>query len=146
MLSLAHTIISLPFGVIFEHPIAIFFMAFAFHFVLDAVYHWNVSPPQHDKFPIFPVALDIFTGVIVAWIVFGVNVFSLPILAAIAGGNGPDIIHTLWSLKGEPRSKRFPFLTLFFDIHNRIQWETRDITKGLLPQLTTVLIVILSLA
>lgn len=143
MLSLAHTVISLPFGVFLHNPILIFFLAFALHFALDAIYHWNIDPHQYPSFPVFPVSIDITAGLIIAWNVVSGDVVSLPILAAIAGSNAPDVAHTLWYSFGKPRSKRFPYITYLFDLHNRIQWETESIAKGLIPQSILVFIAIL---
>lgn len=143
MLSLAHTVITLPFGVFLNNPVLIFFLAFISHFILDAIYHWNIHPPHHPKFPIFLVSLDIIGGLVIAWIIVGNDIISLPILAAIAGSNMPDVAQSLWNLAGKPRNKRLPFLTYFFDLHDRIQWETHSVTKGLIPQLILVLLAIL---
>lgn len=143
MLSLAHTVISLPLGVFWQHPILVFSLAFVGHFLLDAIYHWNIYPPYHPKFPVFLVFLDIVGGFVIAWFVVGEDIVSLPILAAIIGGNAPDVAQTLWFLLGKPRSKRFPFLTYLFDVHDRIQWETHSVVKGLIPQLTISFLAIL---
>jgi hypothetical protein len=142
MLSLVHTIVSLPFGVYLQNPIIIFLSVFIFHFVLDSIFHWNIYPPHHAKFPILPVSLDITGGLILAWLIVGSDLVSLPIIVAIIGSNAPDVFQSLWYMLGEPKSKRFPFATFLFEMHDQIQWETNHIIKGLIPQTALAILAI----
>jgi len=137
MLSLTHTIVSLPIGTYFSNPIIIIFLALSSHYILDAIFHWNIYPPQL-KNPILPVAADIVSGLALAWIIVGNNIFSLPIIIAIIASNTPDVIQALWFIAGQPTSKRFRLFTLPLRFHDKIQWETNNIAPGLISQLILI--------
>ena len=136
MLSIAHTLISLPFGYIFQNPIAAFSAAFIMHFVCDHVLHWNIYPHKMRTYPFGLVALDILSGLIVAYIVTGTHFLTWPIIAAIAGGNAPDVLHGLWSFTPEKMQRTFPkFVIAYFKFHENIQRETDSVPRGLLWQI-----------
>lgn len=143
MLSLAHTIISLPFGLLPLHPISIFLLAFGFHFVLDSFLHWNIYPPRRGHFPYFKVSLDISFGLLVAFFLLGDRFLSWPILATILGGNMPDIIQSLWYFAGQPTKGWWRFVYPLFHFHDYIQWETTNIALGLISQIALITIVLL---
>lgn len=142
MLSLAHTVISLPFGFLPLPPWLIFLMALAFHFVLDGLLHWNIYPPQYNRFPFLLVALDIILGLLAAFLLLGSQFFSLSILSAILGGNLPDILQSLWTFAGQPTKGWWRYVYPFFHLHDRIQWETTNIPLGLVSQIIMITIVI----
>lgn len=133
MLSLAHTLISLPLGIYFQNPLLIFITAVLLHFVCDMILHWNIYLHHYKKFPYIQVALDVIAGPLIAYLFIGQDLFTIPVLAAIAGGNTPDIIHTLWEMS---KKRRWPWLKPFFHWHHNIQVETNDLLIGLTPQLT----------
>ncbi len=140
MLSLAHTIVSLPFGVYLQNPALIFAAAFLFHLLTDSLLHWNIRPKQHPHFPYKLVTLDVISGLGAAWLLLGDNIIAPAIMAAIAGGNAPDVLHSLWLLRRE--TKPLPiWLTWtkpFFTFHHRIQRETDNVVRGLILQIILV--------
>ena len=142
MLSLAHTIISLPFGLLPIPSSVILLLAFLFHFVLDGLLHWNIYPPRHRRFPFVLVSLDIILGLLISFFLMGNQFFSWPIFAAIIGANLPDILQSLWSFAGEPAKHYWRFVYPFFRLHNQIQWETTNIPLGLISQILLIGIVI----
>lgn len=143
MLSTAHTIISLPFGLLWQNPWLVFVTAFIFHFFLDAIYHWNIFPHQYRKVSFFLLAgVDVVSGLIIAGLLLGNNVFNITVVAAIAGGNLPDVMQAAWEFLGRPRSNKINF-TFLFDLHDKIQWETTTMWKGLIPQFLLAVTIIL---
>ncbi len=139
MLSLAHTLISLPLGMYFDNPLLIFLAAFFLHFVCDMIIHWNIYPHQYRRFPYQQVALDVIAGPVVAYIFLGQHLFTVPVWAAILGGNAPDALHTIWVLLKQQNKQRFLcWLNPFFRWHDRIQVETNNLFIGLTPQLSLV--------
>ncbi|MBI4022227.1 MAG: hypothetical protein HY372_02625 [Candidatus Andersenbacteria bacterium] len=136
MLSATHTIISLPLGILFENPLLAAASALLAHFAADRLLHWNIYPQDYARFPYGLVAVDVFGGLAAAALLLGDSILSPPVLAAVLGGNLPDILHALWIISGgERRPERWPaaFQSLFA-FHHRIQRETRQVAKGLLWQ------------
>ena len=141
MLSIAHTLISLPFAVYFENPFLIFIAAFVFHLFSDTLLHWNVYAHRYEKYPSFLVAVDVIGGVLIAWFLIGNPLFTIPMLAAIAGGNMPDILNAFWDiLKRTGHQKHFKILTPFFDWHDKLQLETNNMWHGLISQILLTVI------
>jgi hypothetical protein len=139
MLSIAHTLISLPLAFWLERPILIFCATVALHFLADTLLHWNIYPDRHRTYPVLAVAADVIGGVVLAWLLLGDTFFSLPVLAAIAGGNAPDILHGLWDLLPTARQKKFPrWLQSSYQWHDAIQVETTNIPAGLTLQVIVV--------
>ena len=146
MLSVAHTLISLPFGVYLENPIFIFLAAATFHFFCDTLLHWNIYPDEMKKYPVVAVASDVIGGVVVAWLLVGSSLFTLPILAAIAGGNAPDVLHGLWELLSKRQQKTAPqWVQKTFAWHDGLQLETKNVAAGLVSQITLVIVALLLL-
>lgn len=146
MLSFSHTLISLPFAYYLDSPLLIFLAAFVFHFFADTLLHWNFFPEQSKRF-FFPlVALEILAGLIAAWLLVGTDILTLPVLAAIAGGNAPDVIHQSWELLTRAqRKKYFSWALPGFIFHDKLQNETLNIRKGALSQVALILLAILLL-
>jgi len=144
MLSIAHTLASLPFGVYLQNPLLILILTFAFHLFLDTLLHWNIYPRDFKRYPFLLVALDVGGGLLVAWLLLGTDIFlSAPIIAAIIGGNLPDVLHAFWEFLSPSQQTRLPKLIQgFFHFHHDLQRETNDIARGLVSQ---VIIVALSI-
>ncbi len=139
MLSLAHTLISLPLGIYFQNPVLIFCAAFALHLLCDMVIHWNIFPQHYRRFPYIQVALDVIAGPLVAYLFLGQRLFTMPVWAAILGGNVPDVLHTSWILLRQHRKQHYlRWLNPFFHWHHHIQVETTHLLIGLTPQLLLV--------
>lgn len=135
MLSVFHTIISLPFGVYMGSPLLAFLAAFAMHLLSDTFLHWNIFPWRFKRYPYELVALDVFGGVFVSWMLLGQEIINPLVIAAIAGGNMPDILHGLWDMIGkENQRKYFGFAAPAFAFHDRLQLETLDVAQGLVWQ------------
>lgn len=136
MLSLSHTIISLPFGLAFTNPLIIFLGAFLMHLVSDMFLHWNIYPHHFKRYPFFLVGLDVISGLIASYIILNNSLFTIPILTAIAGGNAPDVLHAFWSFLGKTRQKHAPaFVQWAFRFHEIIQRETESPLIGGLWQI-----------
>jgi hypothetical protein len=143
MLSFAHTLISLPLGLYLENPFIIFIAAFTLHLASDVPLHWNIYPQNYKRYPYELVALDIIGGFVAVWLLIGEETFHLPVIAAIAGGNMPDIMHTLWdNASMTERKTRLKIFEPFFIFHEKIQRETPSPLKGLISQ---VILVVLAL-
>lgn len=135
MLSFSHTIISLPFGLAFTNPLIVFIGAFLMHLVSDMFLHWNIYPHHFKKYPFFLVGLDVASGLIASYIILNNSLFTIPILAAIAGGNAPDVLHAFWGFLGKTRQKHTPaFVQWIFRFHEIIQRETPSPLLGGLSQ------------
>lgn len=136
MLSIAHTLIALPFAVYLDNPIIIFVAAFVFHIFSDTFLHWNIFPQDYKGFPYHIVALDVLGGLVLAWLIIGNAIFTWPFLIAIAGSNAPDVFHSLWLIiqKGKYQ-KILSWAKPFFNFHDHLQIETHDIKKGLVFQI-----------
>ena len=136
MLSAAHTIISLPFGLLLQHPAFSFIAAFCMHILCDMMLHWNIYPHHYKRYPFVRVAIDIGSGLLLAYFILGNSFFALPVLSAIAGGNAPDVLHGIWSFLSDPAKKRIPaWIQKWFFIHEKVQWETESPLLGGLSQI-----------
>lgn len=138
MLSLTHTIISLPFAIYLQNPALIFAAAFTFHLLADTIPHWNIFPDNFKRYPYGWVALDITAGLLAAWYITGSNVLTLPVLAAIAGGNAPDVLQGLWDIAPQAARNYFRWAQPFFIWHDKLQLETSTIWYGLLWQIIAI--------
>lgn len=146
MLSTIHTFISLPFGLVFTNPVLIFVSAAVFHLFADSLLHWNIYPDEAKRFPLIPVALDVIGGLVIAIVFLGPTAFTLPILIAIAGGNFPDALHTLWDLQSKKAQRRAPHsIQAVFAFHDSLQSETYDVARGLAWQIVLATIALLTL-
>ncbi len=136
MLSVSHTIISLPFGLLLNNPFISFCATFCMHLLSDMMLHWNIYPHHYKKYPYIQVAIDIASGLLLAYALLDTRMFSLPILAAIAGGNAPDVLHGVWSFMPSAAKARAPkWVKSWFSFHKRIQWETDSPLVGGLSQI-----------
>lgn len=136
MLSTFHTIISLPFGLALYNPFLIFVCAFVAHLFSDTLLHWNIYPHHYKKYPFGLVALDVLGGIAISYALLGNYVLSISILAAIAGGNAPDVLHAFWSFLQEPTRKKAPaWIRHAFAFHEKIQRETESPSLGLISQI-----------
>lgn len=149
MLSAAHTIISLPFGLAFANPLLAFISALLMHLVCDMLLHWNIYPQNYKKYPFILVGIDVAVGLIISYFLLGNGVFTVPIMAAIAGGNAADVAHALWKFLLPQKRKDAPGgVQAIFYFHEKIQWETESPLLGGLSQVilcTIAIFLILSL-
>ena len=146
MLSFSHTLASLPFGVAAPNIVIAFIGAFLFHLFCDHLLHWNIYPHHFKKYPFGLVAIDVIGGFFVAFLIVGDKITDPFLLAAILGGNMPDILHAGWELAGKDRRSKWPhFIQRFFFFHHRIQRETLSPLKGLISQLIVVALSLLAL-
>lgn len=142
MLAFTHTVASLWLGVYFNNWVLAFLAAFVWHLFCDTWLHWNIYAWQFKGYPYGLVALDIVSGLLVSWLLFGSSLFTLPLLAAIAGGNMPDVLQTIWekfNLKKEPAWR---WAASFFNFHENLQQETLSPGKGLISQMIILLVTI----
>lgn len=143
MLSAAHTLISLPFGIAFTNPLVAFIGALLMHLVSDMLLHWNIYPHQYKKYPFILVGIDVGVGLLLSYLLVGNDVFNLSVLAAIAGGNAADVAHALWQfLSSHQRSSAPAWVQAIFRFHENIQWETESPLIGGLSQVVLCAIAI----
>lgn len=143
MLSATHTLISLPFGFYLDHPLIIYISAILLHFIADSFLHWNIFPFQFSRYPYALVAIDVFSGLVLAWIFTGERFMTIQITAAIAGGNTPDVLQELWHKVSPELKRRFPgWIFRLARFHEHIQLETLNVGKGLTWQVIFVVITI----
>jgi len=136
MLAIAHTIISIPFGLYLENPLIIFTSAFIWHLFCDTLLHWNIYPDNFKKFPTILVALDVISGLIVAWLLINQTLFAIPVLIAIAGGNAPDVLQGIWDVfLNKKQKEKLASIAPFFHFHDSLQLETNSIKLGIISQL-----------
>lgn len=144
MISTAHTLISLPFGLYFnDHLWVIFILSFLWHFVMDMLPHWNLYPEDyHRSHMLFyaMAALDVISGVFFARLIYGPIAFSIPMLVAILGGNMPDILHTIYDNYWGRKQKWLTWAKPFFDYHEKIQCELKSMWLGIISQVIMVAI------
>ncbi len=135
MLSIAHTLISLPLGLALNNPFLIFILAFLLHLGADSVLHWNIYPQNYKRYPFVLVGLDVLSGLVVSYALLGNAMLAIPVLAAIAGGNAPDVLHALWSFMKDSTKNYMPrSIHAWFAFHKHIQRETESPLRGGLSQ------------
>ncbi len=143
MLSLSHTLISLPFAYYLDNPILIFAATFIFHLFADTLLHWNLFPAQSKQFFYPLVAVEVLGGLLLTWLLVGEDLLAVPVLAAIAGGNAPDVLHQLWDFLSLKQKKHwFSWAMPAFRFHDHLQLETARIGKGMVSQVILIVLVI----
>lgn len=136
MLALTHAVISLPFAFYFENLVLIFIAAFLFHLLADTLLHWNLFPDQAGKYFWPLVAVDVFGGLVISWLLVGELLFTVPLLAAIAGGLAPDVLHAFWEMLGKKKQRHWlPWAIPYFRFHEKLQLETPQVLPGLVWQI-----------
>lgn len=132
VLAVTHTLVSLPIGAHVESAPAAFALAFLVHLFLDTLLHWNVYIERH-RWPYVWVALDVVGALALAYWLVPDRFFTAPMLAAIAGGNVPDVILGLidllrkFGLRRTPKHREHWFIRF----HDGLQNETLSPAKGL---------------
>jgi len=136
MLSLTHTLISVPIGLYIHNPVLAFIVACAVHFLADMLLHWNIYPRDFKRFPFGLIALDVLGGLAAAGVMLHREVLQPSVLAAILGGNFPDILQMLWELTPMTLRERpaLAWTKPYFVFHEKIQRETPRIAVGLVSQ------------
>lgn len=130
MLAVTHTITSAAIGTQVQSVPFAFAIAFVFHFFADTLLHWNIYTDRH-RWPYAWIVLDVFGGLLIAYWLMPDRFLSPPVLAAIIGGNLPDI----WGGGLEALQRLFPrygpFLDRLYDpFHEKLQNETLNLWKG----------------
>lgn len=140
MLSVTHTIVSLPVGVHVPQPVLAFGIAFLLHLFVDTLLHWNIYVDKH-RWPYFWTAVDVLGGLAVAYLLLSQKILTAPVLAAILGGNLPDIwggVAGLWQRLGG-KAVDYEQHSAFLRFHAGLQHETSSPWKGLVWQGVLVL-------
>ena len=118
-----------------ENPWLILAATTVFHFFADTLLHWNIYPSKFKRYPFALVALDIASGLGLAWFLTGDQFLTIPIWAAIIGGNLPDIVQALWDfLDKRIKDTYFAAIQPIFSWHDRLQLETSSPMVGLISQ------------
>lgn len=137
MLATTHTITSAALGSQMQSPALAFGAAFLLHLLTDSLLHWNIYIDRH-RWPYLWVALDVVGGLAVTSLLLPQRFFTLPVLAAIVGGNLPDIWGGLWDLAKVLSKKTYRSKGAFLRFHNGLQHETISPVKGLAWQVLLV--------
>ncbi len=139
MLSFTHSIVSLPFALYLTNPLLIFITAFIWHLFCDTLLHWNIYYDRLSRNSALIICIDVAAGLGAIWFLIGPDAITLPIVAAVAGGNAPDILHGILDiLPTGLRRKILKFIQPWFRFHDKIQLETDNIWTGLVWQLILV--------
>ncbi len=146
MTAIAHTLISLPFGVYLANPLIIFLAALATHLLLDTLLHWNIYPAVFGRaFHLLAIA-DAGSALLISWLVLGDRLFTPPVLAAIIGGNIVDAIHVLWDMVSpRVRTKYFSWIEVPFRFHTNLQLETVSFARGIVWQVVLVFVALVAI-
>lgn len=137
VLAITHTMTSAAIGASVSSVPFAFALAFLFHLFADTLLHWNIYVDTH-RWPYFWVAVDVFGGLLAAYWLTPEQFFTAPILAAVLGGNLPDIAAGISDLLKRPKG-------VFLRFHEGLQNETLSPARGLAWQivLLTVALVLL---
>ncbi len=133
MLAVTHTITSAAIGAQVDSAPFAFSLAFLFHLFADTLLHWNIYTHKH-RFPYAWIGVDILGGVLLAAWLAAENFSTAPVLAAIVGGNLPDLWHGSLDLLEKIRRRSLSNKGVFFRFHEGLQHETYSAPKGLLWQ------------
>jgi hypothetical protein len=133
MLALTHTITSAAVGTTVQNAPLALSIAFLLHLFLDTFTHWNFYTHRHRPILLL-AALDLGGGLALTVLLLGKEVFAAPVLAAILGGNLPDII-TFGSRLLKKKSD-----SAFMRFHERAQWETYSPAWGMLSQAIAIVV------
>lgn len=126
VLAVTHTLASAAIGTAVPNAPAAFGIAFVVHLLSDALLHWNIYPGKHRPLVLW-VVLDVLGGLFLVYWLAPERFFTAPVLAAILGGNLPDIHAGVWTVLNLPKDR-------FLRFHSRIQRETEHPARGLVWQ------------
>lgn len=139
MLSVTHSLVSLPLALYLQHPVTIFLAAVVLHFLADTILHWNIFYDEYKRYPYAAVGFDVATGGIAAYLLVGTSLPPIAALAAVIGGNAPDILDGIWSFIQSTRYRwLLAWLQPYFTFHDRLQHETYNKRVGLVTQVGLV--------
>lgn len=151
VLAITHTMTSAAIGMHVQSVPFAFALAFLFHLFADTLLHWNIYLDKH-RWPYFWVAMDVLGGLLAAYWLTPEQFFTGPMLAAVLGGNLPDLWAGGLDLRQKLRAKgrsgqSAPAMAkdAFYRFHEGIQNETLSPARGLAWQivLLTVALVLL---
>ena len=120
-------------AVIFRRPEVAIPVAFASHFVIDALPHYGygyIHPKERDRQNrfIFKQTIDAYTALALFWIVpYLLRNYLAPLItgACMLAAFIPDAIWTLHFVKAQ-RGHAYPELNWFNRLHKAIQWCERS--------------------
>jgi len=150
MLSTTHTIMSVAIGAQMERAPLAFLTAFLLHLLADTLLHWNIYTDRH-RWPYFWAMLDVCGGIVAAYWIAPDRFFTAPMLAAVVGGNlpdlwanGVDVLRRLRAGLARAQAARRPASSLrrlhqsLLDVHDALQYETMSPTRGLAWQVLLI--------
>lgn len=133
VLAVTHTITSAAIGAQVSSVPFAFSLAFLFHLFLDTLLHWNIYTDRH-RWPYVWILVDVLGGLLLAYALIPERFFTAPVLAAVFGGNLPDLWHGGLDLLARIRKSLVKNRGAFFRFHEGLQNETTSVRKGLLWQ------------
>lgn len=137
MLAVTHTLTSAAIGATVESAPVAFALAFLFHLFADTLLHWNIYLERY-RWPYVWVMIDVVAGLVIAYLLVPERFFTASVLAAMVGGNFPDVVAGLLELCQRRKG-------LFFRFHEGLQNETLSPGKGLVWQALLVMLATLLL-
>lgn len=145
MLAVTHTVTSAAIGVQVQSALFAFGIAFLFHHLADTLLHWNIYTDRH-RWPYVWIVLDVLGGLLLTYWLMPDQFVTAPVLAAIVGGNLPDLWHGgLDVLARLVPHRAQTFRSFYIPFHEKLQHETLSPVKGLVWQVALVGIVLLLL-
>jgi len=128
-----------------QSPLLAFAAAFGLHLFADTLLHWNIYVDRH-RWPYLWVVLDVIAALAFTYWIAPAKFLTVPVLAAILGGNLPDLWGGLWDLAQVLIKKNlYHSKGAFLRFHDRLQYETFSPWKGLWRQVTLVALSVLVL-
>ncbi len=140
MTAIAHTLMSLPFGLYLESPVIIFLTALVFHLFADTLLHWNIFPFQFKRYFHLLALIDVTTAFGLSWLILGSDIWSIAVWAAIIGGNIADAGSVLWETAKPRLQDKLAWARPAFHVHTMLQLETVSLSRGLIWQAVLVAI------
>lgn len=140
---MTHMLTSAAIGAHVESVPFAFSLALLFHFFADTLLHWNIYTERH-RWPYVWVAADVIAALVLTYWLVPETFFTAPMLAAMIGGNLPDIWCGILDvlIRLLPRRAQ-TFHRLFIPFHEKLQNETLNPAKGLAWQVVLVIFVVL---
>ena len=145
MLAVTHTVASAAIGAHVQSVPFAFGIAFLFHHLADTLLHWNIYTDRH-RWPYAWIVLDVLGGLLLAYWLMPDQFVTAPVLAAIVGGNIPDIWHGGLDVLARLIPHRTQtFRSFYIPLHEKLQNETLSPAKGLVWQAILIVVAVLLL-
>lgn len=131
MLAVTHTVTSAAIGAHVQSVPFAFGIALVFHLLADTLLHWNIYTDRH-RWAYGWIVVDVLGGLLLTYWLIPERFATAPVLAAILGGNLPDIWHGGLDVLQHIAPRHARMLRRFFiPFHEKLQHETLSPVRGL---------------